>query len=85
MTKAAQAVAEGSGLDLTRAKIVSDQHQGWISATRKPYIDHRARWIFTFQIPAVVNRPMMGTTLSGDVSPGRARAAKRNVIEGRLC
>jgi signal transduction histidine kinase len=50
---AAEAVAQGSGLGLTLAKIVADQHKGWYSATQKPFIGGRARWTFRFQIPRV--------------------------------
>jgi light-regulated signal transduction histidine kinase (bacteriophytochrome) len=51
--KAAQAVAEGSGLGLTLAKIVADQHKGWISASQRPLAEGRSRWNFAFQIPRV--------------------------------
>lgn len=49
--KAALAVAEGSGLGLTLAKIVADQHKGWISASQTPHIGDRARWVFKFEVP----------------------------------
>ena len=49
--KAARAVAQGSGLGLTLAKIVADQHKGWISASQGPVAAERAKWNFKFQIP----------------------------------
>ncbi|HYW47972.1 MAG TPA: HAMP domain-containing sensor histidine kinase [Bryobacteraceae bacterium] len=48
--QAAKGVAEGSGIGLTLAKIVADQHKGWISASQLP-LNGRAEWKFKFQIP----------------------------------
>jgi signal transduction histidine kinase len=47
----ASGVAEGSGVGLTLAKVVSDQHKGWITAEQRLIGGDRAEWTFTFQIP----------------------------------
>ena len=49
--KAARAIAEGSGIGLTLAKIVADQHKGWISASQRPLPTGRSEWTFKFQVP----------------------------------
>jgi signal transduction histidine kinase len=51
--KAARGISEGSGIGLTLAKIVSDQHGGWISAKQKRLQGGRAEWNFKFQLPRV--------------------------------
>ncbi len=47
---AARAVAQGSGVGLTVAKIVADQHGGWITADQRPSSAGRAEWTFRFQV-----------------------------------
>jgi signal transduction histidine kinase len=51
--EAARRVAQGSGIGLTLAKIVSDQHNGKISASRKPVSQDLAEWTFAFKISKV--------------------------------
>jgi signal transduction histidine kinase len=51
--QAARGVSEGSGIGLTLAKIVADQHNGWISAIQQPLSGGRAEWKFKFQIARV--------------------------------
>jgi len=48
--KAATAIAEGSGVGLTLAKVVAKQHNGWIGAQQRPLTNNRSEWTFTFQI-----------------------------------
>ena len=54
---AAKAVAEGSGVGLALAKVVADQHKGWITAAQHPIDTNKAQWTFTFQIPRRPSRP----------------------------
>jgi len=54
---AARAVTEGSGVGLTLAKIVADQHKGWIAASQKSIGLNKAEWTFTFQIPRLGPSP----------------------------
>ena len=50
--KAGRAIAEGSGIGLTLAKIGADQHKGWISASQRQLATPgRAEWTFKFQVP----------------------------------
>jgi signal transduction histidine kinase len=48
--QAAKGVAEGSGIGLTLAKIVADQHKGWISANQRTLPAGRSEWQFKFQV-----------------------------------
>lgn len=51
--RAARDVAEGSGIGLTLAKVVADQHRAWIHAEQRQLTTGRAEWIFRFQIPRI--------------------------------
>jgi len=46
----ARFAAEGSGVGLTLARIVAEQHKGWISAEQGSVDNGRAEWRFRFQI-----------------------------------
>lgn len=54
--QAAKRVAEGSGIGLTLAQVVANQHKGWIAANQRPLSTGRAEWRFKFQIPRVTTR-----------------------------
>jgi signal transduction histidine kinase len=57
---AARGVAESSGIGLTLARIVAEQHKGWISADQGPVTNGRAERRFRFQIPRAVTRVERG-------------------------
>jgi hypothetical protein len=47
--KAAGAVAEGSGVELTLARIIAEQHKGWIARSQSCSDRIKAEWTFTFR------------------------------------
>lgn len=49
--KEAKGIAEGSGVGLSLAKVVSDQHGGVIGVEQRRLSDKRSEWIFGFYIP----------------------------------
>jgi signal transduction histidine kinase len=50
--KEAKGIAEGSGVGLSLAKVVADQHGGTIGVEQRHLTNNRSEWVFVFFIPA---------------------------------